>query len=97
MNASIDGFDFSFPAPLRWMMSLLMKKKMLAKSVPAGFKSTPKFTPGETSTEAGLASLEKSIERQKSESLRVAHPGFGKMRHAEMHMRFLVKVEDTGS
>lgn len=100
MNSSIDGFDFSMPAPARWLMSLLMKKKFLYKEVPAGFKSTANFVPDETSSEAGLASLEKSIERQKSETSRVMHPGFGNisrdeweafhLRHAEMHMSFLV-------
>lgn len=100
MNSSIDGFDFSMPAPVRWIMSLLMKKKFLYKEVPAGFKSTAKYIPADISNEAGLAALEKSIERQKAESSRVKHPGFGAisrdeweafhLRHAEMHMSFLV-------
>jgi hypothetical protein len=102
-DGSIDGFDMSMPAPVRWLMSLLMKKKMLYRSIPAGFKSTPKFIAGETSDEAGLANLEKAIERQKSESSRVMHPGFGNLtreeweafhlRHAEMHMSFLEPEE----
>ena len=107
MDASIDGFAFSMPAPVRWMMSLLMKNKMLYNSVPPGYKAPAKYTPEETSTEAGLASLKKSIERQESETSRVIHPGFGNLsleeweafnlRHAEMHMSFLVEVEDAGS
>ncbi len=101
MDASIDGFDFSMPAPVRWLMSLLMKKKFLYKTLPAGFKSTAKFIPEETSNEAGLAALTKSIERQKNERSRVPHPGFGNLsneeweafnlRHAEMHLSFLVE------
>ncbi len=100
MDGAIDGFDFSMPAPVRWLMSLLMKKRFLNKTLPAGFKSTADFIPEETSNEAGFAALKKSIERQKSETSRVMHPGFGtlsneewdafNLRHAEMHMSFLV-------
>jgi Protein of unknown function (DUF1569) len=105
LNASIDGFDFSMPAPVRWMMSLLMKKKFLTKKLPAGFKSTDNFIPEETSTEQGLASLQAAIARQKQEPKRVPHPGFGNLskeewekfhlRHAEMHMSFLVDNKST--
>jgi hypothetical protein len=100
MDASIDGFDFSMPVPVRWLMSLLMKNKFLYKTLPAGFKSNAEFIPDETSDEAGLTTLEKAIERQKSDSSRVMHPGFGNLsceeweafnlRHAEMHMSFLI-------
>ena len=101
MNASIDGFNFSFPAPLRWFMSLLMKKKMLYQSIPAGFPSKPAFVAEDAITdETGLANLEASIDRQKHDTSRAIHPGFGQLtreeweafhlRHAEMHMSFLV-------
>ena len=103
MDTAIDGAGFSFPAPVRWIMSLLMKRRFLTKPLPAGFKSPHKFIPGETSAEEGLATLEKAIARQKQESKRAPHPGFGKMsneehdkfnlRHAEMHMSFLVNGE----
>lgn len=99
LDASIDGFDFSMPAPVRWMMSLLMKRKFLKKELPAGFKSTDKFIPDETTSSDGLAALQKAIARQKQESARVPHPAFGNLsrdqwndfhlRHAEMHMSFL--------
>ena len=99
MNASIDGFGMTFPAPLRWVMSLFMKKKMLYKLVPAGFKAPETMRPKEMPDAEGLASLEKSIERQKNETKRVIHPGFGTLtneewnafhlRHAELHMSFL--------
>lgn len=99
LDSSIDGFDFSMPAPVRWIMSLLFKRKFLAKDLPAGFKSTEKFIPPATSVEQGLASLEKAIERQEHELTRVPHPAFGNLsrdewsdfhlRHAEMHMSFL--------
>lgn len=101
LDSSIDGAGFSFPAPVQWLMSLLMKRKFLTKTISAGFKSPDRFIPKETSVEEGLASLEKAIARQKKESNRAPHPGFGKMtnaehdlfhlRHAEMHMSFLVE------
>lgn len=103
LNSSIDGAGFSFPAPLRLMMSLFMKRKFLTQQLPAGFKApakAQKFIPDETSVADGLASLEAAITRQKQESDRALHPGFGSLtheewdqfnlRHAEMHMSFLV-------
>ncbi len=102
-NSSIDGVGFSLPAPVRWLMSLLMKQKYLKKEVPAGFKTTDQFMPGETSVEEGLSSLQRAIARQKQESRRTSHPVFGdigregwndfNLRHAEMHMSFLVNDE----
>lgn len=101
MNGSIDGFDFMMPAPARFLMSLLMKNKFLTKGIPAGFKTSANFIASEaTSNEDGLASLQNAVTRQKEESSRVLHPGFGKvtreeweafhLRHAEMHMSFIV-------
>ena len=103
MDSSIDGAGFSLPAPVRWIMSLLMKRKFLEKELPAGFKSTAQFIPEETSAEEGLASLQRAIARQQQESKRAPHPAFGNigreewndfnLRHAEMHMSFLVNGE----
>jgi len=100
LDASIDGVGFTLPAPVRWMMSLAMKQKFLKREIPAGFKSTAAFVPDETPVEQGLASLRTAIERQRRESNRVTHPAFGNigrqgwndfnLRHAEMHMSFLV-------
>ena len=100
LDSSIDGSDFSMPAPVRFLMTLLMKRKFLTKSLPPGFKSTDKFIPAETSTEEGLAALREAVDRQLRDSKRVPHPGFGKLtnkewndfnfRHAEMHMSFVV-------
>jgi hypothetical protein len=100
LDLSIDGFDFNMPAPVRLVMLLLMKKKFLTKSLPPGFKAPDKYTPAETSTEEGLAVLREAVDRQRRESKRVLHPGFGKFtnkewddfhfRHAEMHMSFVI-------
>lgn len=100
LDGSIDGIDFAMPAPVRWIMSLLMKKKFLEGELPAGFKSSDSMIPGDTSVKDGLASLEMAITRQNQEPNRVMHPGFGNisreswgkfhLRHAELHMSFLV-------
>ena len=104
LNTSIDGAGFSFPAPARWLMSLLMKRKFLTKSLPAGFKTSKHLIADESlSVDAALDSLRAAISRQSAESHRAIHPGFGKMtkeehtafhlRHAEMHMSFVVPAD----
>lgn len=100
LETSVDGVDFSIPAPMRWMVTLLMKKKFLYKEIPPGFKVSGKVLPEETTVADGLASLEKAVARQNSEARRAPHPAFGaisneewnafNLRHAEMHMSFLI-------
>lgn len=100
LDSSIDGAGFVLPAPLRWVMTLMMKRRFLSQSIPAGFKSSPQFIPGETSVEEGFVALRRAIGRQATTSQRAAHPAFGNiaqkewddfnMRHAEMHMSFVV-------
>ena len=99
LNGSIDGFDFLLPAPVRWLMTLLMKKKYL-QEIPAGFKTAAKYTPEPTSPEAGLEALRAAAARLEKEPKRALHPAFGKLtleewnqfhlRHAEMHLSFIV-------
>lgn len=100
LDSSIDGTGFMLPAPVRWLMSLLMKRKFLTKPIPAGFKARNRFVPSETSVVDGLAKLRAAIARQYQEPKRALHPGFGAftidewtafhLRHAEMHMSFVV-------
>lgn len=102
MDGSIDGLGFLLPAPVRFLMSLLMKRKFLYGALPAGFKSGPEFVPEETSLDEELAALRKAIDRQHEEPGRVLHPAFGNigkdgwndfhLRHAELHMSFLVEA-----
>ena len=102
MNGSIDGLGFLLPAPARWLMSLLMKKKYLHDKLPAGFKSAPEFVPEDTSLDHELAELRKAVARQHEEPDRVPHPAFGDigkegwnlfhLRHAELHMSFVVEA-----
>lgn len=99
LNSSIDGFDTMFPAPLRLVLSLFMKKKFLEKGIPSGYPAPDNFRPDDMPVEDGMASLENAIARQAAEPQRAVHPGLGKLtreewekfhlRHAEMHMSFI--------
>lgn len=105
LDVSIDGAGFMMPAPVRFLMSLLMKRKFLNVAVPAGFKAPPEFNPDETSSEEGLADLRTAIVRQKQEPERAPHPAFGNighdgwndfhLRHAEMHMSFIIPANEA--
>lgn len=102
LDGSIDGIDMKVPAPMRWIMTLLFKKKFLEVAIPPGFPAPEgPMRPDETSVADGLAALENAVARQKNEASRVPHPGFGNigrdgwdkfnLRHAEMHMSFIVE------
>ena len=103
LHATFDGAGFMMSAPVRWVMSFLMKNKFLNKAIPAGFKAPEIQIPAETSTEDGLAALHEAVARQKQDEPRAMHPGFGKitaeewdqfnLRHAELHLSFAVPVE----
>ena len=101
LDTSIDGSSFMLPAPARWVMSRLMKKKFLNKTIPPGFKTTKEMVaPEDTLLEESLSELQRAIDRQKNNPERAIHPGFGRisrdewdqfnLRHAEEHMSFLV-------
>ena len=104
LDSSIDGAGFALPAPVRWMMTLLMKRKFLKVALPAGFQTTAAFEPDETAADVGLASLEAAVARQRVEGSRAMHPAFGRisreewnefhLRHAELHMSFLVPAAE---
>ena len=99
-DSSIDGSGFVLPAPVRWIFTLLMKRKFLTQPIPAGFKAPKQYQPEEISVEEALVLLRKAITRQETEQQRVMHPAFGmiskdewtlfNLRHAEMHMSFVV-------
>jgi hypothetical protein len=99
-NQSIDGMK-PMPAPMRWLFTLLMKKRFLNKGLPAGFKTMSNLQPPAVETADGLASLTQAVDRLKQEPNRAMHPVFGNitreewdqfhLRHAELHMSFLVE------
>ena len=107
LDSSIDGGMKPFPAPMRWMLRLLMKKKFLDQEVPSGFTfpDDAKAVVGpdsEADVRETLERLHRACERCKSESQRAVHPGFGELtreewdrfnlRHAEMHLGFAKPV-----
>jgi len=105
MECAIDGFPSKPPAPVKWICTLLFKKKALGGgSPPAGFK-IPKqaafLVPGENTTfDEGMARLRKVIGRVGGGE-RFTHdsPIFGKLSHeqwialqsghATLHLSFL--------
>ena len=100
LDVSIDGTNL-FPSPMRLMLNLLFKNKFLHKALPAGFAAPASFVPDATTVDQGLSSLRQAAKRQEEVSERAPHPGFGKftraewdlfhLRHAEMHMSFIVE------
>ena len=104
MKMSIDGFEMKVPLPARILGPLFLKRRFLKRGMPSGFQLPPSakaLLPDEaTSVEDGLQQLRDAIERLKSETARSPHPMFGSMsreesdrmqlRHAELHMSFVV-------
>jgi hypothetical protein len=102
IDTAIDGAPFSPP----WVMRLvgpLFKSRVLARGMTPGFRLPRRaepLLPAETSTAAGIAALERGVERLCRESARLPHAFFGKLtreewdalmlRHAELHLGFIV-------
>lgn len=106
LDSCIDGTGFALPAPMRWIMSILMKKKFLHGVLPPGYKAPASFVPSEQTTlEDASLGLKRAIQRVKTNESRAIHPAFGRLstqewdqfnlRHAEMHMSFLQTVEPS--
>jgi hypothetical protein len=107
MNKSIDGFAHRPPALIRFVIRLLFKRRMLARTMPAGFKLPTKaaaeLVSPPISLEDGLAQIRKGFERLRRESQRAPHPVLGTLireewdqlhcRHSELHLSFLQAVE----
>lgn len=103
MDSTIDGFGFTAPWPIRIVGRYVLKKRMLQNGMPAGFRlrgeGAKRLVPPQTSSEAGLEHLRRSIARLHSETRRAPHPAFGPLsleecdqlhlRHAELHMSFI--------
>lgn len=108
LDSAIDGAPFSFPAPIQWLMSLLMKNRFLTKPLTPGFKlpaKAGKLIPEEVSLAEALEVFRKAIDRSKKQTNRARHGGFGKLtreesdqfhlRHAEMHLSFVVPEPES--
>jgi Protein of unknown function (DUF1569) len=92
---SLDGFPIRVAAPVRWIATLMFKKKILSgETFPAGIKPPPKFlVQGDlsaplpdknTSFEDGMSRLREVINRLETGSRFTApSPVFGKLTHEE--------------
>jgi hypothetical protein len=103
MNLGLDGAKFRPPLVVRVVARTFFKKKALRKMAP-GFRLSPgiarHLVPDETSDAEGLDALREATRRWKTETQRYPQPFFGPLtpdewnqlvlRHAEMHMSFLV-------
>jgi len=101
LDTAIDGSGFMLPAPARWLMSLLMKKKFLTNAIPPGFKTSKEMVASKQyALDEAMSDLRTAVERQKNVPDRAIQAGFGRisreewdqfnLRHAEMHMSFIV-------
>ena len=102
VDSMIDGGPFNMPAPMKFIMNLMMKKRMLTRGLSPGF-NLPKYAqalvPDETSVEEGLELLRVAIDRLHKEKKRAPHGAFGvlsplewdqfQLRHCEMHLSFV--------
>ena len=102
-DTMIDGAPFKFPGPVQWFMRTFAKNRFLKNPLRPGFKlpkSAGHLLPQETSVEEGLAAVRAAIARLETTTERAPHGGFGTIpkeehdqfavRHAEMHMTFVV-------
>ena len=108
---SVTGSSFKPPLPIR-LLAPLMKKRFLTKTMKPGFKMPEKMKPDfmppdEVSTEDGLAALRTNIEKYKNAEVLAPNSALGKMtreetdllhmRHAEMHLSFIVPADSASS
>lgn len=99
--------DKLFDAPL-WLRLLgpWLRGRVLKSGLPRGFqipRGGERLIPPPVSFDEGLAALEAGIATLKASDRRIAHPVFGRMsiaqwdqfhlRHAEMHLSFIVPLE----
>jgi hypothetical protein len=107
MTASVDGFGFKAPWWARVLIAPLMKNSFLTKTMKPGFK-LPKaawaLMPANALSPAGaMENLRTALARVTNEPANAEHPFLGKLasqewtslhlRHAELHMSFVVPEE----
>lgn len=104
IRAGFEGPEVNAPWYVRMIIAPLIRERMLAKGMPAGF-SLPRqmlhFMPGEDATvETSLQSYRAWLHELKERSPHLRHPAFGRLshadwirlhlRHAELHLSFIV-------
>ena len=109
MEFAIDGAPFKAPWAMRCIARLFMRQRLITRPMPAGFKlpgrAAEHLVPDPLSTEEGMASLRAAIQRMHDETERQPHALLGELsldewdslqlRHAEMHLSFVVPVHVT--
>lgn len=106
LNQSIDGLDMPVPAPVRWIARLLFKRRFLTRPQLPGFIFPERLkplleVPADTTPDAALQQLRHAIQRVQREPHRAPNVLLGQLtraetdafhlRHAEMHMSFIVE------
>ena len=107
MQCSFDGFGFKAPWFARTLIAPFVKNSFFTKPLPAGFQlpatATALLPSADSSVEDGLIALREAIDRYQTELPTAPHPFLGKLtreeyvclslRHAELHMSFVVPVD----
>ena len=107
LHASIDGFGFQVFWPKRLLARILFKNRVLTGSIPSGYKipkRMKRLEPTDMPVADALSQLAVAIDRYQTNPKRAPHPLFGQLtseesdqfqlRHAELHMSFIVPAED---
>jgi hypothetical protein len=108
MTASLDGFGFKAPWWARTFIAPLAKNSFLTKPMRAGFKlpksATALAPSADVSLSAAMENLRKAMTRCTGETPQAEHPFLGKLasqewnalylRHAELHMSFVIPAKD---
>lgn len=110
MRECVEG-DKIFKVPL-WLRIVgpWVRPRILKRGLPRGFqipRGGERLIPPPVAFEVGLATLESGLAALKSSDRRAAHPVFGQMnvaewdqfhlRHAELHLGFLVPAESEAA
>jgi hypothetical protein len=106
MDCAFDGFDFRLPFWIPWLVKPF-RNRFLVQPLRSGVRlprRAANLLPSEpVTTEEALARLERSVERLKSQNPTQLHPVLGRLtsdehrrlnlRHAELHLSFIVPAE----
>jgi len=104
MEMSIDGSELKAPWPVRFVARVFYRQRFLSGPIPSGFRvprsAREALVPERQDSQTGLAELRRAVGRLHDEIDRAPHPVLGELsldewdslhlRHAEMHMSFLV-------
>jgi hypothetical protein len=107
MRCGFEGFGFQAPWFVRYLLAPLIKNSFLTKPMKPGFNLPRKavaILPAENAElQSALESLRQVVARSKRETPTASHPAFGKLasqewtslnlRHAELHMSFVIPDE----